>query len=119
MSEESLKSCVRVLRVEAKWRYILGKIIHKLIDYIPNINWCIVRSIWRWFGIPIALILAVILIQPREDPLIGWLSVSLCFGVAVIIAGTFISWTDSSDIEERILHDQYCELYKKDFTKEK
>jgi hypothetical protein len=113
MNEKSMKSCVRVLRVEAKWRYILGKIIHKLIDYIPNINWCIVRSIWRWFGIPIALILTVILIQPRE------LSVSLCFGIAVIIAGTVISWTDSPDIEERILRDQYCELYKKDFEKEK
>ena len=93
MNEKSMRSCVRVLRIEAKWRYILSEIIYKLIDCVPSINWCIIRSIWRWIGIPLVFALAFVTIDVTKLTIavfaatIAWL-VPVIFVLIVLIVGS-------------------------------
>ena len=61
MSDEPTKACIRVLKFENKVKYVLFypfvkifKYLARFIDWLVQfINWCIVRAIVRWVGLPI------------------------------------------------------------------
>jgi len=61
MSDEPTKACVMVLRFENKVKYVLlypfvkiFKYLARFIDWLVQfINWCIVRAIVRWIGLPV------------------------------------------------------------------
>ena len=106
------KSCVRVLRFEQKIWAAIGIIIKPIINiliYLFNlINWCIFRSIARWIGIPVVIILCW--------SMVANISVSLLSGTILIymvvysvlislsLSATLFSWIGIPEKERRILH---------------
>ena len=58
---EPTKACIRILKFENKVKYVLmypfvkfGKYFYKFVGWlIQFINWCIVRAILRWVGLPV------------------------------------------------------------------
>lgn len=114
MSDEPTKACVRVLKLESAWISLLKfivitipfKIGHAAFEvmkfFMTFINMCIVRSIMRWVGFPIAayLMYLFILTNVKTDFALcmGYFAASVTIGFVA-----FFCWAEIPYKEQKIL----------------
>lgn len=113
------KACIRVLRLEAKLRYILWypcNKLFKLFEFLfQYINWCIVRSAFRWIG-PVLLIYLGYIVREfvGDNPEPSQTSFIFVGGLigAMVFVGCFvlISWVEVPYKEKEVINNHFMEL---------
>jgi hypothetical protein len=116
---EPTKACVRVLRLEAKFRYVLWYPFDKilgLLDFLfQYVNWCIVRACVRWFGLVFTVLVGYLVIvtmcnnpNPSSD-IVNMVGIGMFI---TLFSGffTFMSWVGIPYDERRVIEDHLDEL---------
>jgi hypothetical protein len=110
MMAEPTKSCVRVLKFESAVRYYIKKFLLLLL-FIPiafcnfidkYLNWCIIRAVVRWFGLPVSIIIITVLMNgdvKNNTDMVFILVVIL----SVILTFTLACWVEVPEREKEIL----------------
>jgi hypothetical protein len=111
MTSEPTKACVVMLKFEHKvWAIVAYplKFIVACINFILQfINWCILGSLLRLFGIPLSVYCILKLIDEvsvigANSPLNGT-GIIYIFLIAISITGFIASWTDMPDNQKKIV----------------
>lgn len=123
---EPTKACVRVLRLEAKFRYVLwypfnklGKLFWILFEslefLLQYVNWCIVRAVFRWIG-PVLTVVAVYTVlnimddNPHPSQILMLLVVGGMATISFIGFITLVSWLNIPYKESEIINGHFKEL---------
>jgi Na+/melibiose symporter-like transporter len=120
MAEEVTKSCVRVLKAEREvrffFRYILNALLTpvvKILVWITGlINWCILRALARWLGVPSIIIIALNALYTTVPYFADKNGMLLNFAwfmghgilASIILVFTLYSWAEIPDAEKKILN---------------
>jgi hypothetical protein len=107
---EPTKACIVMLKFEHKvWKIIKYplKFIEVCINFILQfVNWCIVGSLLRLFGIPLTVYFSwklrsfLQLYSMNADPIIGFVYIVL---IAFSFVGFIASWAEMPDNQKRIV----------------
>jgi hypothetical protein len=125
---EPTKACVRVLKFENKVKYVLLypfikflKFFSRFIDWLVQfINWCIVRAIVRWTGLPVIVWILyemVVALSTKPSYINGaydgtpFAIVIMCIIALVFIGGIVLSCWVEVPREEREILTEYLKWF--------